>query len=153
MKLKKKKIKDKRIGLFIIVALVILFLLLLAAFKDTGTDKEAIYGDRLDAIKDVPVTKGNLSSINKAVSDTGKVKSVTSRVQGRIIIVNIIINKETSREDAKALSDTVLSKISDKQKELYDVEIFVDKEEDATFPIIGYRHKGKDKAVSWTVDR
>ena len=66
---------------------------------------------------------------------------------------NIIINKETSREDAKALSDTVLSKISDKQKELYDVEIFVDKEDDATFPIIGYRHKGKDKAVSWTVDR
>ncbi len=149
--MKKIKIKRERIGIFLIVAVVIVFIVLLAAFKDSG-DTEALYGNRLDDVKEYPVKTSTLKKIESEIKKTDKVETVTSRVQGRIVVVDIIIKKETSRDDAKLLADIVANDLSEKQKELYDVQIFIDKDDDATFPIIGYRHKKKD-AFSWTVDR
>lgn len=150
--MKKIKVKREKVGIFIIVAVVLIVVLLIAALHDSG-DTKAIYGNRLDDIKDVPVSKSNLNSIAKALKDTGKVENVSDRVQGRIIMIDVKIKSDVSRDDAKTLFDTALSKISDEQKKLYDVQLFIAKDKDEAFPIIGYRHKGKDSSVTFTVDR
>ncbi len=151
MKLRKVKIKRDKVIMLIVITGVLAFILILAALKDSN-DSEALYGNRTDDIKNVQVTKSELNKIKKAVKDTNKVESISTRVQGRIIRVNITVNKDTSRDDAKQLTNTVLENIKEKEKGLYDVEVFIDKKDDNSFPIIGYRHKTRE-GFSWTLDR
>ena len=48
-------------------------------------------------------------------------------------------------EDAKKLGDTILDKISDGDKEYYDIQILIDTEdENDNYPIAGYKHKTED---------
>ena len=146
---KKKDIVIILIGLGLIVLIILLFVLL---NNDLGSDSSAIYGDRLDGISSVKISNSDKEEITKNIEESDKTESVEVSVQGKILNVNIIIKKDTSRDDAKALANLVTDKLSDDEKKFYDIQIFIDKEDDEAFPIIGYRHHGKTD-FSWTLDR
>lgn len=149
----KQKIKNKKIVLIIAICIIIFLIFFIKIIFDNVNDTEAIYGNRLDGIEKVEVEKSTQSSIIKNIEETEKTKKVAIDIQGKIINVSITLKEDTSRDDAKQLGDKVLEKLSDKQKEFYDVQVFIKKEtEDASFPIIGYRHH-KKTTFTWTRDR
>lgn len=149
----KQKIKNKKIVLIIAICIIIFLIFFIKIIFDNVNDTEAIYGNRLDGIEQVEVEKSTQSSIIKNIEETEKTKKVAIDIQGKIINVSITLKEDTSRDDAKQLGDKVLEKLSDKQKEFYDVQVFIKKEtEDASFPIIGYRHH-KKTTFTWTRDR
>lgn len=149
----KQKIKNKKIVLIIAICIIIFLIFFIKIIFDNVNDTEAIYGNRLDGIEKVEVEKSTQSSIIKNIEETEKTKKVAIDIQGKIINVSITLKEDTSRDDAKQLGDKVLEKLSDKQKEFYDVQVFIKKEtEDASFPMIGYRHH-KKTTFTWTRDR
>jgi len=114
---------------------------------------KAIYGDRLDGIEKVKITKSEQNKIKDSLKENANVEKVNIVISGKIFNVLITVKNETSLDDAKGLGATVLTNLEDKQKKFYDVQVFVQKTNDSKqFPIIGYKHHTKDD-FTWTKDR
>jgi len=125
------------LGLFILGAIVFSIVM-------PSTDENKKYGNRLDDIEEAGavITKDETAKIESAVKNKSFVNSASTSVEGRIINVIVEVKKGTDVKDAKSLGNTVLDAISDKQKKLYDVQLFLKNEDkDAKgYPMIGYKN-------------
>lgn len=142
---------------FIIIAIGIFLILVFLAFQVKmiffPAEGKAIYGNRLDGIEEVEITKSRKESIENAVKEDAATKSVSVNVSGKIIEVIITVQDDTSVDTAKNLTVKISETLKSDEKKFYDVQVFIKKETDAKdFPIIGYKHHAKDE-FSWTKDR
>ncbi|MBO5138417.1 MAG: hypothetical protein J6B89_02120 [Bacilli bacterium] len=140
-----------------IIVLLIFIVLMVVAFKlfglFGGDSKNGIYGTRLNDIKNVSITSERKREISDNISSLNRSSKVSVDVRGKIINVVVVCNDDVNHGDAKGFADKIVEKLSDDEKKLYDIQIFVKKNtDDASFPIIGYRHRNKD-GFSWTNDR
>lgn len=144
-----KKHKVAIVGIVILLIFVILLLILKSIFFPN--ENKAIYGSRINGRKNVEISD---STKNKIKSDLSEMTSEAKvRVAGRTVEVLYKVNNDVSRDDAKALGNKVLEELSDKEKNYYDVQIFVKNDgNEAQFPIIGYKHH-TNKDLVWTKDR
>lgn len=147
-----KKIAKNKVILILFLCFIILVITLFVLLKDYNNDTKALYGDRLDGISEVKLTSSKLDKIDDAIKATQLASSSKAYVEGKILNVDIVIKKSVDRETAKGLSSVVIENLEDDEKKFYDVQIFIDKYDDASFPIIGYRHHNKEN-FSWTLDR
>lgn len=134
----------------LLIAVIIFSIYLYLIFTDN--DETAIYGTRLDGEEKVEI---DVNKSNKLVEEKVKdiVNNVTVRKQGRIVNVILTVKDEITRDVAKNYSNELLTAFTDDERGYYDFQIFVNKtNEDAQFPIIGYKHHQKD-AIRWTKDR
>lgn len=149
----KNKVKNKKVLLVIAICLVLLAVLGMKLLTDFQSDTEAIYGTRLEGIEKLKITNEKKSEITENIEKENKTKKVSVTTQGKIINVEITLNDDTSRDDAKKLADKITEKLSEDEKKFYDVQVFIEKEnEDNSFPIIGYAHHNKT-GFTWTLDR
>lgn len=142
--------KHKNLVLFILIILLSLFAVYYTKNIMNTTETKAIYGERKDAIKGKEISKDKLSKVESSISDA---KEVNARTQGRIIEVIITAKDNVSVSDAKKMADQVSNVFTNDEKKLYDIQVLIKKDkEDASFPIIGYKHHSKN-SFSWTKDR
>ena len=142
--------KHKNLVLFIIIIFLSLFALYYTKNIMNTTETKAVYGERKDAIKGKEISKDKLAKVESSISNA---KKVTARTQGRIIEVIITANDNVSVSDAKKMADQVSNVFTSDEKKLYDIQVLIKKDkEDASFPIIGYKHHAKNN-FSWTKDR
>ncbi len=147
--LKKNKYTTLVIILFLIV-LVILVQVKNIFFPNMG---KAIYGNRLDGIEKVEIKKASLEKIESKLKENSIVQKVSVFVKGKLLNVIVTVKEDTPKENAKELTTFILENLTEKQKKYYDLQIFLQKtNEDASFPIIGYKHHGRDQ-FSFTKDR
>ena len=151
----KKFIKNNKLVAITFIICVI-FVILVFAIKLTffPNEAKAIYGDRLDGIKEVEITDSEQDDIVSALEDLDTVKEASCDIKGRILNVLITVNDDVALDTAKTLPTTVTDNLKKKQTSYYDIQVFIskDNEEDVSFPIIGYKHQDKDD-FSWTKDR
>ena len=134
----------------LLIAVIIFSIYLYLIFTDN--DETAIYGTRLVGEEKVEI---DVNKSNKLVEEKVKdiVYNVTVRKQGRIVNVILTVKDEITRDVAKNYSNELLTAFTDDERGYYDFQIFVNKtNEDAQFPIIGYKHHQKDD-IRWTKDR
>ena len=149
-------IKKKKL-LILLLILVILLVVFTIKVVTIFTDNEegAIYGERLKGSKSVSVDVSKATDTVKAKVGED-VKSVSIRKQGRILNVIITVNDDKTRDDSKTIAKNAVGELSDKVKEYYDIQVFVNKDGDTEdkgqFPLIGYKHHTKEK-ITWTKDR
>lgn len=147
------KQNNKKILIVIVVCVVLLIVLGLKLLTNFTSDNDAIYGDRLEGIESNKITSSKKSEIKNNVESLNKTKSVKVSTQGKIINVEITLNDDVTRDDAKSLADKVIEKLSENEKKFYDVQVFISKTtDDASFPIIGYCHHNRS-GFTWTLDR
>jgi len=147
------KFIKKNIGA--IIAIVIIILLLIGAYfvKETffSAETEAIYGSRLDGIDKVKITKEKKQQVIDSLKEGTEKTSV--RVAGKIVYISMVVNGETTLDAAKELGNKSLEPFSDEEKEFYDFQIIIEKNnESKQFPIIGYKQH-KKSSITWTKDR
>lgn len=150
MKFKKfiKKNSSTIIGISVFVLVIVAILLIKNVFM--FDESQAVYGSRTEGIDKVKVSSGQKKQVQEKLSSA---KSASVRVAGKIVNIIITANDETSLEDAKKLGDTSLEVFTDKQKQFYDFQVFVENDSNKNqFPIIGYKQHTKDK-LTWTKDR
>ena len=151
----KKFIKNNKL-IVITFIICVIFVILVFAVKLTFFPNEgaAIYGDRLDGIEEVEITDDEQDDIVSALEEKEEVSNASCDIQGRILNVLINVNDEVEVNSAKALTSSIIENLEEDQTSYYDIQVFIskDNEQDATFPIIGYKHQDKDE-FSWTKDR
>lgn len=150
----KKLLKNNKRAVIVFICCMILtigvFTVKLVFFPNNG---KAIYGDRLDGIEKVRIRDSKLEQIKSTLEEQEEVDSVSTNVSGRILNVMITVKKDTSVDTAKTFTDKIDEALDEDQKDYFDVQIFITKnDEDEKFPIIGYRHQNNDH-YSWTKDR
>ena len=150
----KSFIKDNKFTIIAITIFLVIVLLLVQVkniFFPNG--KKAIYGDRLNGIENVQISKTKQSDVIKILKDDASIKNATVRISGKTIEVIITVNDDIDVNTAKGFANKSLEQFSEEQKKFYDFQVFIKKDtEEANFPIIGYKHHKKDN-FTFTKDR
>ena len=148
MKFIKKHI-NAIVGLGVILLVIIGLLILKDIFYPT--ENKAIYGTRTEGVKENPIKDEHKNAIIAAFN--GKANSTTIRIAGRIIYIDVKLNGETTRDEAKNISGASLGQLPDNIKNYYDIQFIIENDTNtAEFSIIGYKHHTKPE-ISWTKDR
>ena len=150
----KKVIKNNKVTavafIICVIFVILVFAIKLTFFPNEGT---AIYGDRLDGIEEVEITDDEQDKIVSSLEGKDEVKKVETDIKGRTLNVLITVNDDVELDPAKALTSSITDTLDKDQLGFYDIQVFISKDnDDARFPIIGYKHQDKDE-FSWTKDR
>ena len=113
-----------------------------------------LYGNRLDGIREVEIKKDKLQKISKELTKEEKIDEAEVRIEGKIIMANVTVTNDTSIDDAKKQSTSIIEHLKKDELKFYDIEILVSKKDEKqnNFPIIGHKKAGKDN-FSWTKNR
>ena len=144
-----KKNSHTIVGIIIVIFVIILGIVVKNFFFPD--DVEAYYGTRLEGIEKIKISDKKKEELKEHFKDSSK--SLTIRIQGRIIYVDVKLNDDVTVDTAKDLSNKTLEKLSDDEKAYYDIQFIISKESDTDhFPIIGYKHHTKS-AIAWNKNR
>lgn len=137
------------VGVIIVIFLIILAIIVKNFFFPS--DSGVYYGTRLEGIEKVKINDKKKEELKENFKDVSK--SVTIRLAGRIIYVDVKVNDDVSTDTARDLANKTLEKLSDEEKGYYDIQFLIGNDADKDhFPIIGYKHHTKP-AIAWTKNR
>lgn len=142
--------KHKMLAIFITALLIFLLIILFVLKQFMYDTNKSEYGNRLDGINQVEIDKTQINKIETELAALEKVKSVKYDLKGRLVNILIVVQKDTSLDEAKERGNKVLEYLDDDQKSYYDIQIFVSNEDDSVegYPFIGYKHKTQE-TVAW----
>ena len=166
MKKKLKKIlKNKTFIMFLIlfvIFLICIFILRGVFFPGAGSN----YGHRLDGINKISFKDKDKNEITKVINADDKTSEAKIIVHGKIINIIFNVNEGVSIEDARAIAQNSLSKMSDKVKGFYDTQFIItckdekgeeveitkddgtkEKEIRKKYPIMGYKNSSRNDIV------
>ena len=109
-----KKIKElfnNHKGLFIVSCLALLFfLIMLFMFISMFFGKFSnSYGDRLEGINEVEINDDKIKEIDKNIEENDIVEKSETRIQGKIVYINITFKESTKLDDAKSIATKALA--------------------------------------------
>lgn len=122
MKKIKRFFKEHRI-FTMLMAIVIVCIVLIATvlinvfYMGNGSNK---YGNRLEGIKEVEISKSRLSDFENNIANNDKIKEVNIRLQGKIVYITIEIEPGVNIEEAEGFALKSLDEFSDEEKAFYD---------------------------------
>ncbi len=140
------------IGSLALILLVIMLIIFLTLLLGGSKDK---YGNRLEGINEVKINKSVYENIEHDLMETGSVSKVTKRLQGRIVIINIIYNKDVGLDKAKGHAEATLGLFSEEELAYYDICYYISRlvneeiADDKSYYVVGTKHPNIDK-ISWT---
>lgn len=126
----------------VVVCIVLIITVLVNVFyMGNGSNK---YGNRLEGIKEVEISKSKQSDFENNIANNDKVKKADIRIQGKIIYITLEIATGVKLEEAEGIALKSLDEFSDEEKAFYDFN-FTLKQEDTNnsegFIISGAKNK------------
>lgn len=146
-KFKKLILRNKVMSILVLISIILIILILIVTSQLVFTSSNP-YGNRLDGIEKVKLTTSDLEKLENKMLEESKVKEADNYVKGKII--NIIYKTE-EKADYQAIiknAGEVLNMLSKKEKEFYDIQIFIEGDSEK-LPIIGYKSNSSDSII-WT---
>lgn len=126
-----------------ILCILILGIGVIAYFIGQATSSS--YGTRLEEVENHPVEK-ELIEYEKYFKESEGVKSVTIRLQGKIIYTTVEVEDNKTNEDIQNLATGSLEKLSDDEKNFYDVQYIFKRK--SYNPYLGSKSHSKT-IISW----
>lgn len=143
-------IKRKKKLIIALSICVILVLALCIAYEVIFANNSGKYGNRLEGIQKVNITKTQQKKIKDNIETLEISKSVSVYLTGKILKTVVVLKDDVALDKSKETYAKLLEQLTDEQKKYFDIEIFLEKKvKDESFPIIGYKHHNKEN-VSWT---
>lgn len=148
------KIKNwikKNKGFTVIIALALVFIIILGVIfiRLLSGNSSNKYGNRLDGIEEVKITKKVYDGVEEEVMATEVVEKVTTRLQGKIVYTTIVLKSDTGVDKAKEIASNTLDNYSEEQLKYYDYSFFLKWEkEDGIVVITGNKHTNMD-SITW----
>ena len=99
-----------------------------------GTNK---YGNRLEGIKAVEISKSDLSSVKKKLEEKDEVELAKVRLEGKIVYIDIKFKDSTKADDAKKIAREILEEFDEKEQKFYDFEFILYQDKEDGFKITG----------------
>ncbi len=139
-----KFLKDLKKNKYTTLAIIIFVLLIFLGYGLYSflipSNGKPVYGDRLDGIEEVKVTKEELKKLDDEIVDENIVSKSNSYTNGRIVNIILTIKKGVKEKDAKKITSTILEYFTEEQLNYYDIELFLTSEDDS-YNLIGYKTK------------
>ncbi len=133
------------IGLMVFLAIVIIFFTIFFIIPSFGSDN---YGHRLDDIDKHKISNSSINEIKENINSKDGVDKVSYHNEGRILNFTIKV-KDVQLDKAKEYANLILEGISKKNLKYYDIQVFLDSDDNTKdYPIAGYKHKSSD-TISW----
>lgn len=112
--------------------------------------KNDSYGNRLNGIETVKITKASIDEISSKMKEEKQVDNVIINVKGKILYITTTL-KEGKYEEAQAIAIKSLNYINEEAKDFYDINFIFDliDNKESIFPIMGYK-KSDASTISWT---
>ncbi len=157
MKNLKKFLKEHRIFTMlmaiVVVCIVLIITVLINVFYMGNGSNE--YGNRLDGIEEVKISKSKENDFENNVANNDKIKKVDLRVQGKIIYITMQVETGVKLEEAEGIALKSLDNFSEKELSFYDFNFTL--KQDATdnnegFIISGAKNKNGTGLV-WNNNR
>lgn len=152
----KKFIKEHYILVIIgILSIVFLVFTFISFRKMYFTSNGDVYGDRLEGIEKVPIKDDVLDKVKKELLDSGKVETVTVRLQGKIVYFTIDYKEDVSVDQAREIATKTLTEFTEEQKKFYDFSYFLTQSkvtDSENYPTMGNKHP-KNATIAWLRNR
>ena len=137
-----KGLKDNKL-IFVVLAIFAIMFIFAAVFYSMimPSNGRPQYGNRLDGIEKVQLSKDDQNKITEALEKEKSVSSAKIDIKGRIINVIIEVEEKTKVSDAEDLSSIITKNLTEAQIGYFDIQMFVtnkDKEKKG-YPFIGYK--------------
>ena len=155
MKSTLKILKDNVFTIFVIVVFIgCMFVLSYMKKVYWDNNNEAIYGDRVEDVKNHVIDDKMIDNIETSIESLEEVSSCTYDLEGRIINLTIVVNDDVTVKKAKSLESSILKNFDSEQLSYYSIQIYFKKNDSSldNFPIMGYKHYNSND-ISWTKDR
>lgn len=145
-----KELKENKyttIVFFIFLGLFLLGWLLYGMIMPSNSAEK--YGNRLDGIDKVALTKSDLDNIEKDLEENNIVNSASVRISGRIINIIVEVKEGTKAANATSLSKDAIKNLDKEELAFYDIQLFITNEKEDTkgYPLIGYKSASAKKFV------
>lgn len=155
MKSTLKILKDNVFTIFVIVVFIgCMFVLSYMKKVYWDNNNEAIYGDRVEDVKNHVIDDKMINNIETSIEALEEVSSCTYDLEGRIINLTIVVKDDVTVKKAKSLDSSILKNFDNDQLSYYSIQVYFKKNDSSLddFPIMGYKHYN-DNDISWTKDR
>ena len=152
--MKKFMRKNRYTLILLLVFLLLVFLGFMAKDILIPDENKAAYGKRLEGIEEHQIGDGVYETMQAELEKNEKVKSVTHRLQGKVVYFIITVSDDVSIKDAKSIGSQILNYYTEGYLSYYSFQIFI-KKDDATlnnFPISGMKNPGSN-SINWSNDR
>lgn len=140
-----KKITEDKKRIILIIVVVLLVLLIVWFVKGFFVSQNRIYGNRLEGLSKVQVSKDRMKEMASVFREVEGVKKTDVRENGKIIHLLIDVDDNTDFNKLKDVSKKVVEVLNESQRKFYDVQVFFFG--DGNYPVIGYLHKGSTEFV------
>lgn len=147
MKNLKKFYQNNRIYciLMIISAICLIVILVTIIGYFAAQTHSSNYGNRLDGLENYAVDN-EVNEVKSFFSGNQRVKNVNTDIRGKIIYINVEVDKDMANEDIQTLCTESLTKFKDDQKEYYDIQYIVKR--DGLSPYLGSKSASKT-VIAW----
>lgn len=141
----------KNLALFIVFVLTLILLIFICVIfigllRGNSSDN---YGNRLEGIEDVEISKEVYESIEKEVIETELAEEISTRLQGKIVYTTIVLKNDVNSNKAKELAKNTLDNYDEEQLGFYDFSFFLKWEgEESDTVITGNKHHNLDN-ITW----
>lgn len=135
-KLKDLLLRHKLLSIICILAFIIIVMMIYIFFSIFvgGTNK---YGNRLEGIKAVELSKSDLSSVKKKIESKDEVESSNVRLEGKIVYIDIKFKENAKADDAKKIAKEILEEFDEDEQKFYDFEFILYQDKKDGFKITG----------------
>lgn len=141
--------ENKGFSVIILLALVLIIILTIIFISLLKGNSSSKYGNRLDGIDDVIISKEEYDSVKEEVMATDVVEDVTIRLQGKIVYTAITLKSDTSVDKAKEIASNTLDNYSEDELKYYDFSYFLKwTTEEGDKVITGNKHNNMD-SITW----
>ena len=110
------------LGIILIVCVVVVTIVSLTYFYGSSSNA---YGNRLDSIKDAPLSDKLLKSVKTEMNSKTGVKNTNVKVKGKIVYIEVEYNDGITMDDAKKTTKEALKLFSEKELSLYDLQFII----------------------------
>ena len=102
----------------LVICIAVILLVVLDYFLGTTKDK---YGDRLEGIKTVEITKKKTSELEAKISEDEKIEKCKINSIGKMIYINITFTDGISLVEAEGKAQATVELFSEKELKFYDI--------------------------------
>lgn len=149
------KFVNKHKGLSVLIVLtLILFIIIFVIFASLfSINGESKYGNRLDGIEEVKLTKSFLKDVEKSLEEDESVVGATVRLQGKTVYIVFEVKSDISEATAQLIASKTLEKFSTEELAFYDLCYIVNwkeivEEKEVITAIEGTKHHSKEN-ITW----
>ena len=132
--------------IIIILVLIIIAVLGVFIYKEIF---EVGVSNRLEGIEKYNLTKKEIKAVKEKLDEIENVESININTNYKIIKIFLNLEEDIDFEEVKKVCNESIEEVSKKNREFYDLEIFIEsKNKDSEiYPKIGYKYKTNSEFV------